>query len=338
MVDEFAKALRWSETEKRLHIKSNLEDGIRSMFTDSDDFTAEEMLHQLIMRYGVTMSHSEVHNELVQIVRQPNEGLHQLADRVRNMARKAHMPNFRRQSIMRDTFFAALRPNKELQHYVDRYDDIEDPNMINTLNLALDWEMKHGTQHNVINTEEIRDETYIKSETFTEQTEGESETSIQEIDYIDIEKLKSQEAKKIGKQQNETTRLLNEWMCAEKHQEQQSDQSNLSSTTEDEQSSSCESSREDCRRTRSRTRKRKQTRNKRHRTLTRKRRHEARDNNLTEEKERKNKHPNRTKKIRSYNKKESEIEGTSSESTDSRDSRATSTSSRSSSSDLEKEE
>ena len=169
MVKEFAKALRWSETERRLHIKANMEDWIRSMFAENDDFTAEEMLHQLTMRFGVTMSHPEVHNELVRIVRKPNEGLHELADRVRNLARKAHMPDFRRQHIMRDVFFAALRKNKELQHYVDRYDDLKQPNMMTTLNLALDWEMKHGTQHSTETTNESNDDVSSKSETSTQQ-------------------------------------------------------------------------------------------------------------------------------------------------------------------------
>ena len=212
MVEDFAEAMEWTEIEKRLHIKANLDDWIRSMFADCEDFSSDEMLHQLTMRFGVTMSHPEVHNELIQIVRKSNESLHELADRVRNTARKAHMPGYRRQHIMRDVFFTALRPNKELQHYVDRYDDLREPNMMNTLALALDWEMKHGTQHRSEKVRNVKDESSeSKNISDTSDRTADSDSTVNKVDYIDMKELSTKEAKLIAKQQNETTRLLRKW-------------------------------------------------------------------------------------------------------------------------------
>ena len=212
MVEDFAEAMEWTEIEKRLHIKANLDDWIRSMFADCEDLSSDEMLHQLTMRFGVTMSHPEVHNELIQIVRKSNESLHELADRVRNTARKAHMPGYRRQHIMRDVFFTALRPNKELQHYVDRYDDLREPNMMNTLALALDWEMKHGTQHSSEKVRNVKDESSeSKNAADTSDRTTDSDSTVNKVDYIDMKELSTKEAKLIAKQQNETTRLLRKW-------------------------------------------------------------------------------------------------------------------------------
>jgi hypothetical protein len=324
MVNDFAREFRWSEAEKRLHIKANLDDWIRSMFADRDDFRADEMLHQLTMRFGVNMSHPEVHNELMQLTRKPGEDLYSLADRVRNLARRAHMPGFRRQQIMRKVFFGALRTNSELQHWVDRYDNIQNPDMNLTLNLALEWERQHGTKQRsekVRNVEDSSDTTHPQSETSTNSNTEETDVSVNKIDYISIKDLNSEDAKVIARHHNDTTRLLKKlaYTTLDDDKPKNSGQSS-------NRSSSSRSSHKSNRRSRSRTRKGSRRDRSRRRSYDKKKKHKNKKS-----KDRKDKKKDGKKH---KNKDREKVENVRDESSDSRRS-SSSSSSRSTSSEKE---
>ena len=56
------------------------------------------------------------------IERKSGEDLYTLADRVKNLANRAHIPGQRKQAIMRQSLFGALRGNPEMQHFINRSD------------------------------------------------------------------------------------------------------------------------------------------------------------------------------------------------------------------------
>ena len=109
------------------------------------DTLVDEMMCMLRGRYAQNLSAPQVYNELRQIIRKPGEDLYSLSERVQDMSRRADMPEIKQKQLARDTFFTALQPNSELQHWVNKYDDVTVPNILRTLDLALQWEKAHGT-------------------------------------------------------------------------------------------------------------------------------------------------------------------------------------------------
>ena len=56
------------------------------------------MMARLVSRFGVNMTATEVENELVKIERKSGEDLYSLADRIRTLANRAHLPEARKTS------------------------------------------------------------------------------------------------------------------------------------------------------------------------------------------------------------------------------------------------
>ena len=137
-----------------MQLKAHVEDWIRSMFTGlPPDTSADEMMARLVSRFGVNMTATEVENKLLTVERKSGEDLYTLADRIRSLANRAHMAESKRQFLMRQAFFTALRGNSEMQHWVNLHDEQRIPNMNWTLDLAIEWEHQHGTTYK---TEKVR--------------------------------------------------------------------------------------------------------------------------------------------------------------------------------------
>ena len=209
LFDDFAEQFQWSAREKKLQLKAHVDDWIRAMFTDLPaDTTAEEMMARLVSRFGVNMTAAEVENKLLTIERKSGEDLYSLADRVRTLANRAHLPARKKQALMRQTFFTALRGNPEMQHWVNMYDDHEYPDMNITLDLAIEWERQHGT---VYKTEKVRQvEVSLTTATSRQSSDtGDSDSeAVNKIDYIPIKKMTSEEGRLLAKQNNEMVSLL----------------------------------------------------------------------------------------------------------------------------------
>ena len=146
LVDEAAKHFQWSQATKRLQFLTHLDRKIQTMFLSChSDTSVEEMMSMLRTRYAQNLSVPQVYNELRRMIRKPGEDLYSLSERIQDMSRRAEMPEMKQRQLARDTFFTALQPNSELQHWVNKYDDVTVPNMLRTLELALQWERAHGT-------------------------------------------------------------------------------------------------------------------------------------------------------------------------------------------------
>ena len=212
LYEDFAEQFDWTPAEKKLQLKAHVEDWIRSMFTGMPaDTTAEEMMTRLVSRFGVNMTATEVENKLLTIERKSGEDLYTLADRVRNLANRAHMTQVKRRMVMRQAFFTALRGNSELQHWVNRYDNPDDPDMNLTLDLAIEWEHQHGTSFKSAKVHHTRDsEINSPDVTSTAVSDGESSEveSVNKIDYIPLKSMTSEEAKILAKHNNEVVSLM----------------------------------------------------------------------------------------------------------------------------------
>ena len=210
LFEDFAVQFRWTPLEKKLHLKANVDDSIRHMFTGLDpETTAEEMMVRLVNRYGVNMTSTEVENKLLSIERKSGEDLYSLADRVRNLAHRAHFTEQKRNVLMRQTFFTALRGNTEMQHFVNRYDEPDRPDINNTLDIAIEWERRHGTASK---SEKVR-QVNAHSDSCTEPTQTESGGEddadvINKISYVPVKEMATEDARKLAKQNNEIVSLL----------------------------------------------------------------------------------------------------------------------------------
>ena len=211
LFEDFAEQFRWTPTEKKLHIKANVDDSIRAMFKGMDPATtAEEMLVRLVNRYGVNMTSTEVENKLLGMERKPGEDLYSLADRVRSLAYRAHFTDLKRNILMRQTFFTALRGNTEMQHFVNRYDNPDHPDINITLDLAIEWERRHGT---AVRNERVRQVDAFSdgwSGRATSDTEDEATEPdiINKINYVPVKEMRTDEGRKLARQNNEIVSLL----------------------------------------------------------------------------------------------------------------------------------
>ena len=197
LFDDFAEEFQWSQAEKKLQLKAHVDDNIRSMFTGLPrQTTAEEMMSRLVSRYGVNMTATEVENEMLKIERKSGEDLYTLADRVRSLANRANLPLERRQAIMRQTFFTALRGNPEMQHWVNMYDRSERPDINVTLDLAIEWERQHGTVFKKDKVRQVESFSSNMTSTTFRSSDNESDSeSVNKIDYIPIKEMTTAEAK-----------------------------------------------------------------------------------------------------------------------------------------------
>ena len=65
LFERVAEQCGWGEQQKRLHLLSRLDSWIRNMFLDAgEDVTAEDMMHNLKLRFGVNLSLPDVYNRL----------------------------------------------------------------------------------------------------------------------------------------------------------------------------------------------------------------------------------------------------------------------------------
>ena len=181
------------------------------MFTGLDpETTAEEMMVRLVNRYGVNMTATEVENKLLGIERKPGEDLYSLADRVRALAHRAHFTERKRNVLMRQTFFTALRGNSELQHFVNRYDEPDRPDINNTLDIAIEWERRHGTS---TRSERVR-QVNAYSDSYTDRTRTDSDGeandvhTINKINYVPVKEMTTEGERMLAKQNNEIVSLL----------------------------------------------------------------------------------------------------------------------------------
>ena len=210
LFDDFAEQFNWSEREKKLQLKAHVEDWIRSMFTGlPPDTPADEMMARLVSRFGVNMTATEVENKLLTVERKSGEDLYTLADRIRALANRAHMEESKRQFLMRQAFFTALRGNSEMQHWVNLHDEQRIPNMNWTLDLAIEWEHQHGTTYK---TEKVRQidtvPNAVASASNTSDTANSDTEAVNKIDYIPLKQMTTEEGKRLAKQNNELVSLL----------------------------------------------------------------------------------------------------------------------------------
>ena len=124
LFEQISQQFNWSPQEKKLQLMANVEDWIRNMFIGtSEETTAEEMMERLVSRFGVNMTSTEVENKMLGLERKPGEDLYSLADRVRSLAYRAEFTQLKRNMVMRQALFVALRGNTEMQHYISRHDN-----------------------------------------------------------------------------------------------------------------------------------------------------------------------------------------------------------------------
>ena len=211
LFDDFAEEFQWSEVEKRLQLKAHVDDWIRTMFTNMPpDTTAAEMMARLVNRFGVTLTSTEVENKLMTIERKAGEGLYALSDRVKNLANRARIPWQRKQAIMRQSFFAALKGNHDMQHFINYYDPPENPNIDVTLDIAIEYERIHGT---TVKIEKVRrvdtspDDRSESARTGSDDERSEVE-SVNKISYIPLKEMTTEEGRRLAKQNNELVSLL----------------------------------------------------------------------------------------------------------------------------------
>ena len=209
LFDDFAEQFQWSQAEKKLQLKAHVDDWIRTMLTGlPPETTAEEMMSRLVSRFGVNMTATEVENELVKIERKPGEDLYTLADRIRSLANRAHLPETRKQAVMRQTFFTALRGNREMQHWVNMYDRSSVPDINNTLDMAIEWERQHGTVYKLDKVRQV-DSSNTTTTTCRSSDTGESDSEpVNKIDYIAIKNMTTEEGRLLAKKNNELVSLM----------------------------------------------------------------------------------------------------------------------------------
>ena len=211
LFDDFAEEFQWSEVEKKLQLKAHVDDWIRTMFTNMPpDTSAAEMMTRLVSRFGVNLTSTEVENKLMTVERKSGEGLYTLADRVKNLANRAHIPWQRKQAIMRQSFFGALRGNQEMQHFINRYDPPDFPNIDVTLDLAIEYERLHGT---TTKTEKVRrvdtsPDTRSNYSRPDSDDERSGEETVNKISYIPLKEMTTEEGRRLAKQNNELVALL----------------------------------------------------------------------------------------------------------------------------------
>ena len=174
------------------------------MDLDAERVSSDDMLHVLETRFGINMSRTDVLNKLAEIKRKPGEELHSLHDRVMSLARRADLGEGKRRQVTRNAFFTALRSNRELQHWVGKRDNGDDPNIDVTLALALQYEMDHG-----------REETSVKQVTCTTDGDSDAESTTTEVSeqvnklsFTSMRDVKDPVLKKMGQTQNDIIELL----------------------------------------------------------------------------------------------------------------------------------
>ena len=154
------------------------------------------------------MTAAEVENKLLTVERKSEEDLYSLADRVRSLANRAHLPARKKQALMRQTFFTALRGNPEMQHWVNIYDDHENPDMNITLDLAIEWERQHGTVYKTENVRQVEVSLTTATSRQSSDTADSDSEAVNKIGYIPIKKMTTEEGRMLAKQNNELVSLL----------------------------------------------------------------------------------------------------------------------------------
>ena len=146
------------------------------------------------------------------------------------------MPEEERAQKARDTFFHALRTNRELQHYVGRNDTHRPPNIELTMALAVQYELDHGKSESREKVRQI-DDTPASND---EEGAQSSPERVNQLMFTNLSSLKDATLKKLGKQQNEMVELFKKQKSLlEKHLERPS---SSNSSRRSDRSSSVKSS------------------------------------------------------------------------------------------------
>ena len=201
------KLLKYTDEEAQTQLLCCVEGGARNSLSHvGPTATVHDMLHLLDARFGYNLSLADVANKLAEMKRKSGESLHDLADRVLNTVRCADMPEDERTQKARDTFFHALRTNRELQHYVGRNDTHRPHNIELTLALAIQYELDHGkgTSEHRSNVRQVDDSVVSEGE----EEEDLSTDKVNQLMFTNLSAIKEPTLKKIGKQQNEMVELF----------------------------------------------------------------------------------------------------------------------------------
>ena len=231
------KLLKYTDEEAQTQLLCCVEGGARNAVSNTaPGSTVHDMLHILDVRFGYNLSLADVANKLAELKRKSGETLHDLYDRVLNTVRCADMPEEERAQKARDTFFHALRTNRELQHYVGRNDTHRPPNIELTMALAVQYELDHGKSESREKVRQI-DDTPASND---EEGAQSSPERVNQLMFTNLSSLKDATLKKLGKQQNEMVELFKKQKSLlEKHLERPS---SSNSSRRSDRSSSVKSS------------------------------------------------------------------------------------------------
>ena len=205
LFERVAEQCGWGEQQKRLHLLSRLDSWIRNMFLDAgEDVTAEDMMHNLKLRFGVNLSLPDVYNRLRKLERKPNEDL---ADRVQTLVRRADIPLDKRKQLARDTFFAALVDESDLQHWVGARDVGREPDIYHTLSLATYWERMHDVtkRRRSDRAHQVSDQT---DSTPAPQTPEDEDELVNRLNSMRVRDMQSDDARKLARGYNDLAGLL----------------------------------------------------------------------------------------------------------------------------------
>jgi hypothetical protein len=127
-----------------------------------------------------------------------------------SLVRRADISERKRRQLARDTFFAALEDDMELQHWVAQRDDADEPNVHHTLSLATYYERMHGRRNLKRDrggrANYISDSDTLLSTPRTDVTEDED--VVNKIGSLRINDMHSEDGRKLARAHNELAYVL----------------------------------------------------------------------------------------------------------------------------------
>ena len=141
------------DEEKLERLKMALEDNAcRVLYSrDPSAWTYKELMKALENRYGHSKSYPMVERELRRIRRKQGQTLQDLADEIREVSRKTHMDEDRREQLTRSAFMGALDDDNLMIHYIDKRDP-ERESLASALEIAERYERENGTPATAMTT------------------------------------------------------------------------------------------------------------------------------------------------------------------------------------------
>ena len=96
-----------------------------------------------------------------------------------------------------------------MQHYISRHDNQDEPDMNRTLDLAIAWERRHGTNYKVEKIREVNAYSSGPGDTTDWRSSEESgEAEVNKINYVPVREMTTEEGRKLAKQNNELVALM----------------------------------------------------------------------------------------------------------------------------------